>query len=185
MGHINLGKKITEFRRVKDLTIREFSEITGLSASLLSQLERNIGNPTLSALQAIAAALNIPLSELLTEEVENADLILRKENRKKIFDPDAKHVLYDMLTQSASNSPVELLLMHLKSDSETYGGFSEHDGEEIAYVLKGDLLILFEHEQFDITEGDTVRILPARKHMFKNMGPIDAEVLFIKSKLFK
>ncbi|MCT8975333.1 helix-turn-helix domain-containing protein [Clostridium sp. CX1] len=182
MGKISIGRKIIEYRRSKGLTIRDFSELTGLSASLLSQLERDMANPTLSVLQSIADTLQIPLSSLFMEEIDNKSLILKKEDRKQIFNPDEKHVLYDILTPSPLKSNVELLLMNLKANSETYGGFSEHEGEEIAFVLEGETYIVFENEEFLLYEGDTARILPNRKHKFKNSTDKDVKVLFIKSK---
>lgn len=182
MGDIRIGKKIIEYRRAKGLTIRDFSELTGLSTSLLSQLERDMGNPSLSALKAIASALDIPLFSLFIEEIDNESLILRKEERKKIYDPDEKHILYDILTPSPLKSNMELLVMNLKAHSETYGGFSKHEGEEIAYVLEGETYIMFENEEFLLFEGDTVRILPNKGHRFRNDTDKDVRVLFIKSK---
>ena len=66
------------------MTIKEMAQMTGLSSALLSQLERNIGNPTLSALSAIAHTLNVPLSDLVQERVENKELILRKNERRRV-----------------------------------------------------------------------------------------------------
>lgn len=61
-------------------------------------------------------------------------MILRKEDRKQTYNPNESHVLYNILTPSP-----------LKSNSETYGGFSEHEGEEIAFVLDGETYIVFEN----------------------------------------
>lgn len=181
MGDIRIGKKIIEYRRANALTIRDFSELTGLSTSLISQLERDLANPTLSALKSIASALKIPLFSLFVEELDNETLILRKEDRKKIFNPNEDHVLYDVLTPSPLKSNVELLLMNLKPHSETFGGFSKHEGEEIAFILEGETYIMFEDEEFLLSEGDTARILPNRKHKFRNTMDKDIKVLFIKS----
>ncbi len=181
MKDIKIGKKIMDYRRSKGLTLRDFSELTGLSTSLLSQLERDIANPTLSALKSIASALGVPLFSLFVEELSNESLILRKADRKKVYNPNEDHVLYDILTPSPLKSNVELLLMHLKAHSETYGGFSRHEKEEIALILEGDTYIVFETEEFLLSEGDTVRIVPNRKHKFKNITDKDVRVLFIKS----
>jgi len=181
MNDIKIGKKITEYRRLKNLTIRDFADLTGLSTSLISQLERDIGNPSLSALKSIAFALNIPLFALFMGQIDNASLILRKEDRKKIYDSDHKHVLYDILTPSPLKSNLELLIMNLKSRSETFGGFSQHEGEEIAYILEGKIYIIFENEEFLLYEGDSVRILPTQKHKLRNDTDKDVKVLFVKS----
>ena len=182
MENLKIGKKINEYRRIHEITIKEFSQMTNLSSALLSQLERGMGNPSLSALQSIASALNVSLSSLFEEEVTNESLILRKEDRSTIYNPDQKHVLYDVLTPSPLNSSVELLLMNLSSNSNTYGDFSTHVEEELAYILDGEVNIVFENEEFLLREGDTIRILPNRGHKFKNDTEKDIKVLFIKSK---
>ena len=130
MENLKIGHKIQEYRRIHNITIKEFAEITNLSAGLISQLERGMGNPSLSALKSIASALKISLSSLFEEEISNESLILRREDRNTIYNPDQKHILYDVLTPSPLNSSVELLLMKLKQNSTTFGDFSTHVEEE-------------------------------------------------------
>ena len=182
MENMKIGHKIQEYRRIHNITIKEFAEITNLSAGLISQLERGMGNPSLSALKSIASALKISLASLFEEEVSNESLILRREDRNTIYNPDQKHILYDVLTPSPLNSSVELLLMNLSANSITYGNFSTHVEEELAFVLEGEVSIIFENEEFLLREGDTIRILPNRGHKFRNDKDSDVKVLFIKSK---
>ena len=182
MENMKIGHKIQEYRRIHNITIKEFAEITNLSAGLISQLERGMGNPSLSALKSIASALKISLASLFEEEVSNESLILRREDRNTIYNPDQKHILYDVLTPSPLNSSVELLLMNLSANSITYGDFSSHVEEELAFILEGEVSIIFENEEFLLREGDTIRILPNRGHKFRNDMDKDVKVLFIKSK---
>lgn len=182
MENYKIGNKISEYRRIHEMTLKDFAEITNLSSGLISQLERGMGNPSLSALQSIASALNMSLSSLFEENATNESLILRKKDRKTIFNPDQKHVLYDVLTPSPLNSNVELLLMNLSANSRTYGGFSHHIEEELAFILDGEINIIFENEEFLLEEGDTIRILPNRDHKLQNNTNKDVKVLFIKSK---
>ena len=182
MESLRIGSKIQEYRKLHNLTIKEFSEKTSLSSGLISQLERGMGNPSLSALKSIAQVLNVSLSSLVEEEVSNESLILRREDRSTIYNPDQKHLLYDVLTPSPIKSNVELLLMKLSSKSITYGNFSKHVEEELAFVLEGEVSIIFEKEEFLLREGDTIRILPNRGHKFRNDMDEDIKVLFIKSK---
>ena len=183
MENLKIGHKIQEYRRIHNITIKEFAEITNLSAGLISQLERGMGNPSLSALKSIASALKISLSSLFEEEISNESLILRREERNTIYNPDQKHILYDVLTPSPINSTVELLLMNLSENSNTYGNYSTHIEEELAFILEGEVYIIFnDEEEFLLREGDTIRILPNREHKFRNSTDKDVKVLFIKSK---
>ena len=60
---------------------------------------------------------------------------------------------------------------------------AEQFEEEIAYLVDGDASIVFEDEEFLLHQGDTVRILPSRKHKMRNDSVKPVQVLFIKSKV--
>ena len=183
MTENRIGKKIHQFRKGKKLTIKEFSNLSGISTALVSQLERGIGNPTLSVLRQLCATLEISMSSLFFEEIDNASLICRHAERERIHNPNEKNSVYYNLTPGPLKSSVGLLLMTLNAHSETNEGFSQHFEEEIAYLVKGDATIVFEDESFDLHQGDTVRILPSRKHKLRNDSSFPVQVLFIKSKV--
>jgi len=181
MKKVEIGKKIILFRTANKLTIRDFSEMTGLSTSLISQLERGMGNPSFSALEAIADALGIPMFALFMGEIDNSSLILRKEDRKKVFDSGSSHVLYDILTPSPIKSSLDILIMNLTPKTETAGDFTTHAVEEIAFVLEGEVFIMLEDERFLLNEGDSARILPTMRHKFINETDREIKVLFVRS----
>ena len=173
MTENRIGKKINQFRKEKKLTIKEFSDLSGISTALVSQLERGIGNPTLSVLRQVCRTLEISMSSLFFEEIDNASLICRSSERERIYN----------LTPGPLKSNVGLLLMSLNPHSETNEGFSQHFEEEIAYLVEGNATIVFEDEAFELRQGDTVRILPSRKHKLRNDTAKPVQVMFIKSKV--
>lgn len=183
MTENRIGKKINQFRKEKHLTIKEFSEMSGISTALVSQLERGIGNPSLSVLRLICKTLEISMSSLFFEEIDNASLICRAAQRERIHNPNEKNSVYFNLTPGPLKSNVGLLLMTLNPHSETNEGFSQHFEEEIAYIVEGEATIVFEEEEFLLHKGDTVRILPSRKHKLRNSSPRAVQVMFIKSKV--
>lgn len=178
-----IGKKIHQFRKDKSLTIKDFAELCHISTALVSQLERGIGNPSLSVIKLIASTLGVTLSSLFLEEIDNASLIRRKSEQVRLHNPDEKNSVYYNLTPGPLNANVELLMMTLRAHSETNDGFSQHFEDEIALLVAGEASIVFEEEEFLLHEGDTVRILPARKHKLRNATATPVKVLFIKSKV--
>lgn len=184
MHNSRIGRKIAEFRQENNLTIKEFSVLSGISTALISQLERGIGNPSLSILKIIAETLGTSLSSLFVEDIDNTSLIRRKSEQEKIHDPNEKNAVYYVLTPGPLQSNVELLMMILKPHSESNTtGFSQHFEEEIAYIVEGEAVMVFENEEFRLTREDTIRILPSRKHKLKNTTEQPVKVLFIKSKV--
>lgn len=180
MPDFSIGKTILEHRKSKGYNIREFSRLTGLSTSLLSQIERDLANPSLNALKAIANALNIPLFTLFINEIDHSLLILRKEDRKKVHRSDNVHVVSEMLTpEYMKSSNVEMLTMKLEAHSQPSEEYWMHAQEEIALVLKGNPTIFLDDIPYKLSEGDSVRILPNMKHKFVNDEDSPAEIMYV------
>lgn len=183
MKNTRIGEKIAEYRRKNGLTLRDFAKQTNLSTALLSQLERNIGNPTLSILSTLAEAMGISVSELVEQKMENAEMILRKEQRKTIVMYQGQ-TMYDVLACDTCHANLELLLMTLEGKSWTSNGYTQHtQEEEVAYVLQGEVTIDLEGETFVLGEEDTIRILPGRKHKLYNHTDTEVKVLFVKCRV--
>lgn len=183
MKNTRIGEKISEYRRKNGLTLRDFAKQTNLSTALLSQLERNIGNPTLSILSTLAEAMGISVSELVEQKAENAEMILRKEQRKTIVMYQGQ-TMYDVLACDTCHANLELLLMTLEGKSWTSNGYTQHtQEEEVAYVLQGEVTIDLEGEVFVLGEEDTIRILPGRKHKLYNHTDTEVKVLFVKCRV--
>ncbi|WP_235439937.1 helix-turn-helix domain-containing protein [Paenibacillus sp. DMB20] len=83
MDNLELGQTIAKLRKNKNYTIKQLSEITNVTSSMLSQIERGLSSPSLNTLRVIADALDVPLFSLFTEFVPTKDLITRANSRKK------------------------------------------------------------------------------------------------------
>ena len=101
----------------------------------------------------ICRTLDISLSSLFFEEIDNASLIRRASELERIHNPNEKNSVYFNLTPGPVKSGVELLLMELNAHSETNEGFSQHFEEEIAYLVEGEATIVFEEEEFPLHQG--------------------------------
>lgn len=176
--NLEIGKKISAYRRRHSLTIRQMAEETGLSSALLSQLERGLGNPTLYALETLANTLGIPLSRLVEAPISNESLILRKKDRRKVYSVSGQP-LYDIISSNAARSPLELLYLELPPHEKTQGGLSSHPEEEITLILKGNAIIHLEEEAFALEEGDSVRIPPEKGHQLENVSDTPLQALYV------
>ncbi|WP_072985987.1 helix-turn-helix domain-containing protein [Clostridium cavendishii] len=175
-----IGRTIRNYRKNTNMTIREFAEYSGISTSLISQLERGHGNPSLTVLELLATALNVPLYTLFVNDIDSNTLISHKNDRKKIFRKDKSHIVQDILTPDFMKSHIQLLTMELNGNSATTDNHYEHeDKEEIAVVIYGKVSVQLENEIYPLEEGDVVRI-PARiNHRFINNNDTKVTVLFV------
>lgn len=180
MNSNRLGQTVLNYRKKKGMTIREFANFAGISTSLISQIERGQANPSLSVLELIAQALNVPLYTLFINEIDTESLISRKKDRKKVYRENSDHIVYDVLTPDFMKAHIELLMMDLNAHANTTEStYSHMDKEEIAVIMKGEAYVELEDVSYFLEEGDVVRIPPNVRHRFLNKGDEPNHILFV------
>ncbi|HFU7085059.1 XRE family transcriptional regulator [Bacillus tropicus] len=180
MIHDRLGQTVLSYRKKNNMTIREFADYAGISTSLISQIERGHANPSLSVLELIAKALNVPLFTLFINEIDTDSLISKKKDRKKVYRENSDHIVYDVLTPDFMKARIEMLMMDLnKQANTTENHYSHEDKEEIAVVMKGEVYVELEGKEYFLEEGDVVRIPPNVKHRFLNKSDESNHILFV------
>lgn len=177
MSDINIGEKISQIRKNKDLSVRKLAELSNVTASMLSQIERGIANPSVNSLKSIASALDVPLFTFFTSEVVKEDLIVRKNNRKKVILPESDNVIYELLAPGISDN-FEFAIMTLDPDTCSSNGDIHHSGYELAYVLEGEATLYLDDEEFILHKEDSVKISAGIRHRWENKSNKVVKVLF-------
>src|SRR5213078_316 len=82
-AQIHIGPRVRALREAMDLSLRDLADRSGVSAPMLSQVERGETSPTLQVASKIAAGLELRLSQLLRLDEDGAVSIVRKGERRK------------------------------------------------------------------------------------------------------
>lgn len=173
---LGLGKKIQNYRLNKKFTIKELSEKIGMTSSMLSQIERDLVNPSIATLRAISKALDVPLFMFFKEE-NNEELVVRANSRKSIGLPENNEVRYELLTPDTKGS-IEFCMMNIPSYSFTEEIEQSHSGEEVAFILKGKVKIAIGSREYILNEGDSIRIPALTEHRWINEEKDEVKVIF-------
>lgn len=173
---VELGQRIAAARTSKNLSLRQLAERINVTPSLLSQIERGLANPSLNTLRMIAVSLDIPLFSLFTEPANVDKLITRANNRKKIIFPHSNWE-YTLLSPDLSGA-IEMVLMTIPPHAQSSEVPLSHTGEEIAYVLSGTVTLYLEDSMETLEKGDSVKIPPGLRHMWKNDNSSNVNVIF-------
>ena len=154
------------------------AKLTGVTSSLLSQIERGLANPSLNTLKALAKALDAPLFSFFTTSVSTKELVVKADKRKKMILPQRENILYELLSPDLSGS-IELAIMKITpSSSNSSEELLEHDGEEVAFVLEGKVNLFLNNTVVSLDSGDSVRIPRGMKHKWVNLYNTDVKVIF-------
>ena len=175
-----LGDKIREARKRRGITLNQLAEESGLTASYISQAERNLTEPSLSSLRRLAAALQLPLYFFLDEDAPQTQVI-RADQRRKLALPDS-NLVYEYLSPVSSleaEAPMlEVILMRLDAKCWSREDYVRHDtAEECITVLSGVLTVDCLHEEYRLYEGDSIYIRRGIPHKVYNPGSTEAAAL--------
>ncbi|MFV0503382.1 MAG: helix-turn-helix domain-containing protein [Lachnospirales bacterium] len=175
---INVGKKVKEYRNIKKLSIKKLSELTGITSSMISQIEKNQVNPSINTIKNIANALEIPLFYFFQEDIPSASIIVRSDERKIIGIPSNRDVTYELLTSDIQGE-IEFCLMTLPAKTDTGNEYQSHIGEEVAYVVSGEVEISIANSDLTLLKaGDSLRLRPQTKHKWFNNSNFQTQVIF-------
>jgi transcriptional regulator with XRE-family HTH domain len=177
---IDIGPKIREIRLKKGLKLKEVARETGLSISLVSQVENNNTSPSLSTLIKLANFLGTDASFFFEEaEKKSSDVVCRKEDRRVWTSNDDK-IYFELLNPSLRNKKFEVVcatMERFESPLEKY----THEGEEFGLVLKGRIKVELGNEIHVLNEGDSIYFKSTIPHAIYSVAPEPSEVMWVNS----
>ena len=161
----SIGERIKTLRTGQGLTLAELGEKANLSTSFLSQIERDKTSPSLTTLETIAKSLNIGLRSLF--ETDNETTFVARANNGINTPTHRDSVVRQPLMPQMGNPKIEVyrITFHPHFAPEHIEQFA---GEEIIYVLDGELTISIGDEQFVLTAGDSIHYDALLIHSWKN-----------------
>lgn len=163
----NVGHKIKEIRKQQSMTLQQLSAVSGLSSGYLSNLERNVISPTIYQLQKVCSALNINITDVLTNHAENTNPVVRANERQVFFSEKGK-VKYEMLNNGKND--IEGICITVEKGINYERTSWGHDYDEIAIITQGSLCVEMMGNEYIINEGDAIYIKKNTLHTFKNIG---------------
>lgn len=162
------SEKVRDVRKQKGLTLQKLSEKTGLSSSLLSQIERGLVDPTVSTFWKICAALNIPFSFFFDGDKETT-LVVRKDQRRVVELSDS-NVRYHELTPNNHSGSIDFILVEIQPGEIKEVELVSHSGEECGFVLQGSLKVCLGSQEIILNEGDSISFQSMTPHRYINPG---------------
>jgi len=172
-------RRIHELRQDRNWSLDVLSRASGVSRSMLSQIERGQANPTLAVTVKIASALGMSMAELLEQVVPVRNIeVIRVEDRSHIFRADGNCSIRTL-------SP-----LHLEKDVEFYEVMLNPDGalrsaphfegtREFLTVQKGRVGVLSEVDSVELNKGDSASYRADVPHEIRNLAKSEALVFLV------
>jgi transcriptional regulator with XRE-family HTH domain len=176
-----IGSRIKALRDAMDLSLRDLAERSGVSAPMLSQVERGDTSPTLAVAAKIAAGLELSLSQLLRLDEGDGVTVVRADQRLEGGHADGHR--YEVLTPPFPGQRAEVSLHTLGAGSATGGPgdppMHEPGSRETAVALKGTVRLICDGAAHDLEQGDSVTFDADLPHHFENPGRREAQFMSV------
>ena len=176
----SLGARIRALRDAMDLSLRDLAERSGVSAPMLSQVERGETSPTLMTAERIASGLDLTLSQLLRLD-EGGHVVVIREGERRARSRRGHGT--EELTPPLPGQRADVSLHELEPGAATgrVGDPPLHEpgARETAVVLDGAVALLIDDERHDLQAGDSVTFDADLPHHFVNEGSAPAELLAV------
>jgi transcriptional regulator with XRE-family HTH domain len=179
-----VGPRVRVLREAMGLSLRELALRCGVSAAMLSQVERGETSPTLQVASRIASGLELRLSQLLRLDESGAVTIVRAGERATGGSPRRGH-RYEVMTAPIPGQRLELSEHTLAAGAVTGGAgdppIHEPGSREIALVQSGVVTLHCDGRRYELQAGDCVTFDADLQHHFENHGPDETRLLAVVS----
>ncbi|MQT14887.1 helix-turn-helix transcriptional regulator [Rhizobiales bacterium Sp-1] len=172
-----VAARLKRFRLARRLSLRRLGEMTGTSASFLSQLERGRSGASPSTLVQIAVALGIGVADLFEEGVDGHHVVLRRHQRPAL--PESGGCRKTLVSQRPMHE-FEVYIGEFDVGGSTGDESYSHGGtHEMLVVLRGKVEVNLDAATYILEEGDSIEYAPSTAHRTANVGDTRAEVMWI------
>ncbi|HEX3320891.1 MAG TPA: XRE family transcriptional regulator [Terriglobales bacterium] len=179
----SIGEKLRSLRLRKSMGLVELGRHTGLSAALLSKLERGKLYPTLPTLLRIALVFSVGLDYFFTDERKRRVVaVARKADRVRFPDrpgtPDVSY-FFECLDYPATERKLSAFAADFQELAPDKNKPHQHAGVEFLYVNTGELVLKIGSEEHPLAEGDSIYFDSAVQHSYRKVGKKPCQALIV------
>src|SRR6266702_5440758 len=171
-----IGVRIRELRQARGLTLQELADVSGVSTSMLSLVERGRASPSIGSLIVIASALGVAMSDLLVNGTESAEKIVVRASEARTVET-AQHVVRRLLREDRTRGVSVAVNEYVPHTGSTEHPIT-HDGFEYGFVLQGVLTVEVDGTKHVLRQGELIAYSSRRKHKTRNHGKTNVRTLW-------
>lgn len=179
----HVGSTIRRLRSEKGMSLQELSRLSGVSSGMLSQIERDLANPSLRVLTKIQLALGttagalFPQSEEIAATLRDPEFVRRKDQRPLC---ELGYLTKELLSTGSSQS-LEMMLLHIPPNGSSGSTPLTSPAEKGGLVLDGEILLAVDGKEAKLRGGDSFIFDGRLPHAFRNISGSPAKVFWVIS----
>ena len=166
--NIIVAKNIKRLREEKKLSMDELVKLSGVSKSMLAQIERGDGNPTISTLWKISNGMKVPF-DALTVRPKSPYEIVKTAEIQPLLEDGGKVRNYSLFPDNENR---RFAVYYLELEEGSYWESEPHlrGTTEFITIFTGKIEILADGQSFIVEKGESIRFRADTIHSYKNIG---------------
>lgn len=170
MDELNLiiAKNLKAYRENKKLSLERVAELTGVSKTMIGQIERGESSPTISTVWKIANGLKISFTSLIHNPQPDTKVILKSEIQTLSGD-NGNYQLYPYFPFQ-DDRRFEVYSVEIAKDGLLESDPHPDGTEEFLIVFDGELTVCVNDQEYEVKSGNSIRFKADRPHAYRNTG---------------
>ena len=177
---MNIGNAIREIRKLKNMTLEELSQKSGVALATLSRMENNRMTGTIESHKNICKALGVSLSDLYKEIEDDNKTVetIKKARRTEHFTHDDQS-RYELLVARTTDKKITPLMLKLSEGASTQKEQNQTGVEKFVYLINGTVEASIGEQVFRLKRGDSLYFDASLPHSFKNIAKTEVEAVCV------
>jgi len=174
---VHVGERLRELRQQKGLSVRALAALSGLAINTLSMIENGKTSPSVSTLQILARALDVPIATFFKQETIEKKIVYVRSQQRPVVTMDTTRL--EHLGKDLAGHEVQPFLVTLEPDSGSGQNMIVHTGHEFVYCISGQVLYSIEKENYLLETGDSIVFESHLPHRWENTGSKPAQIILV------
>ncbi len=163
-----ISYNLKRIRDEKNFSLDRVSQETGVSKSMLGQIERGESNPTVATVWKIANGLKVSFTAMIEPPQQEVEMV-RVQSVSTLHECDGKYRIYPQFIYTAQRG-FELYRVEIDADGHLEAEPHGKDIEEYLSVFSGVLKVMVGSETYELRKGDAMRFRADKPHGYRNDG---------------
>lgn len=179
-----IASHVRALRAARDLSLAELAELSGVSRSNISLIERGESSPTATVLDKLSAALGVTVASLFASAVPTASPLARRAEQPQWTDPESGYIRRNL--SPPAPSPIQLVEVEFPPGRRVAYDTAARDADvhQQVWIAVGTMELTVGAERWTLHEGDCLAMRLDRPIAFHNPGPAPARYLVALSSPF-
>ena len=180
---VRIGTRLKHARMVRGLTLKQVADAAKCSESFVSKLENDKASPSFTMLHRLTGILGANVAALFAASDETGSVISHPGSRPVILTDQlrvGKGIKLERLIPYSHSYLLQGNIHHIDTGGRSDGNIV-HSGEEIGYVLEGEIELTVDGRRYRAKEGDSFHFRSELPHGYRNVGTKPARIIWINT----